>query len=109
MGAASSTLAYLDLAAKVVFVTSAAAAFTSWAEFSDSSRKVERYNRAIRSLKKLRAFWDVLSDVEKAATENITTLVLTSESIMSDERSAWQSTANRFSQPRSDASGDCNP
>eukprot|EP00931_Biecheleriopsis_adriatica_P103569 TRINITY_DN78381_c0_g1_i1.p1 TRINITY_DN78381_c0_g1~~TRINITY_DN78381_c0_g1_i1.p1 ORF type:complete len:952 (-),score=156.32 TRINITY_DN78381_c0_g1_i1:26-2881(-) len=102
LGAVSSTLAYLDFSSQVVFVTSAAAAFTGWAEFSDNSRKIERYTRAIRALKKLRAFWDVLSDVERAGTDNIALLIRTCESIVADERSAWQSTANRLAQSRVD-------
>ena len=35
-------------------------------------------------------------DVEKAGAENISTLIETGESIIADERQAWQSTANRL-------------
>ena len=47
-------------------------------------------------MKKLLSWWDVLTDVERAGTDNIATLIETGESIIADERLAWQSTANRL-------------
>jgi hypothetical protein len=38
----------------------AAAAVTTWIEFSDVVRKVERYSNAVNSLKQLMAWWKVL-------------------------------------------------
>ena len=68
----------------------------SWSEFSETERKIERYTRAVRSIKKVLSWWDVLTDVEKAGADNIATLIETGESIIADERQAWQSTANRL-------------
>ena len=50
----------------------------------------------MRSVKKVLSWWDVLTDVEKAGADNIATLIETGESIIADERQAWQSTANRL-------------
>ena len=80
----------------MICVTVLAGSLISWSEFSETGRKIERYSRAIRSLKKVLSWWDVLTDVEKAGTENIQTLIDTGESIISDERQAWQATANRL-------------
>eukprot|EP00964_Phaeocystis_antarctica_P124116 scaffold87806_cov63-Phaeocystis_antarctica.AAC.5 len=84
----------------VIGVTSLAGAVVSWSEFSETERKIERYTRAVRSIKKVLSWWDVLTDVEKAGADNITTLIETGESIIADERQAWQSTANRLAAAR---------
>ena len=94
--ASSAVLSYLDLASWVIGVTSLAGAVVSWSEFSETERKIERYTRAVRSVKKVLSWWDVLTDVEKAGAGNIATLIETGESIIADERQAWQSTANRL-------------
>ncbi len=78
-------------------VTSLAGAIISWTEFSEIGKKIERYSRAVRSLKKLLAWWDVLTDVERSGTDNISSLIETAESIIADERQAWQATSNRLS------------
>jgi len=44
----------------------------------------------------LLSWWDVLTDVEKAGTDAISKLIETGESIIADERQAWQATANRL-------------
>ena len=98
--ASSAVLSYLDLASWVIGVTSLAGAVVSWSEFSETARKIERYTRAVRSIKKVLSWWDVLTDVEKAGADNITTLIETGESIIADERQAWQSTANRLAAAR---------
>jgi hypothetical protein len=92
----SSILAYLDRASFVVCATSLSGAVVSWSEYSEMARKIERYTRAVRALKKLQSWWEVLTDVEKAGTENISLLIETCEDIIADERLAWQSTANRL-------------
>jgi hypothetical protein len=94
--AASSALAYLESAEYVIMITSLAGAVISWSEFSETGKKIERYTRAVRGLKMLLAWWDVLTDVEKAGTDNISKLIETSEAIIADERQAWQATANRL-------------
>jgi hypothetical protein len=96
--ASGALLAYLSLTIGVVIVIIICSALISCAtEFSDISKKVERYTRAVRSMKKLLSWWDVLTDVERAGIDNISTLIETGESIISDERQAWNSTANRLS------------
>ena len=94
--AASAVLAHLELSSFLIGVTAFAGSVISWSEFSETGRKIERYTRAVRSLKKLLSWWDILTDVERAGTDNISTLIETGESIIADERQAWQSTANRL-------------
>merc|ERR1712113_754715 len=91
---AAAVLAYLDLAPLVLGATALSGAVLSWSEFSEIVRKIERYTRAVRALKKLCSWWHVLTDVERSGTENISLLVDTCEAIIADERLAWQSTAN---------------
>ena len=85
----------------VVVVTSAAGAVTSWQEFADASRKTERYTRAVFRLKNLLSWWKALTEVEKASKTTISKLIHTAESIISDERVAWVSTADK-DDPRKD-------
>lgn len=94
--AASTVLSYLEMSNYVVVVTALAGTIISWSEFSETARKIERYARAIRSLKMLLTWWDVLTDVEKAGAEAIAKLIETGEAIIADERQAWQATANRL-------------
>ena len=78
-------------------ITSAAAAITSWTEFADTGRKVERYTRAVVELENLVSSWKNLTEVEKASPAMIHDVVITGESIISDERVAWVSTAQKSS------------
>merc|ERR1719191_2419450 len=96
----SAVLAYLDLAFIVIGVTALSGAFVSWSEFSEAVRKIERYTGALRGLKNMHSWWDVLTDVEKSGTENITYLVNASEAIISNERAAWVSTARKSASKR---------
>ena len=69
--ASGSIIAYLanegDLSPRwAVVVTAAAAAFTSWMEFADIGRKVERYTRAVVDIQNLLSSWKSLSDVERS-------------------------------------------
>ena len=89
---ATSVLARYEMGAWVVLVTSGIAAVTSWVEFTEVTLKIQRYSRATRSFKKLLNWWDSLDEVEKASTETISTLILRSEAIIADERTAWMST-----------------
>ena len=70
---------------------------TSWAEYSDVPRKTERYTRAIIELENVLSEWNAMSEVEKASTSSISHLVHSAESLISDERVAWLSTANKDS------------
>ena len=74
--------------------TAAATVATSWAEFSEDSRKVERYSSAVSSLKMILSWWNSLGEVQKASREAISRLVLDAEAVISEEQSSWTSTAN---------------
>lgn len=91
---AVATLSHLQFDRWVILVTSAASLIVSWTEFADLAHKGERYTLAAQSLKKLLSWWNALSEVEKASKEMITRLIDASESTISDERSAWLSTAS---------------
>jgi len=95
LGASTAVLSRYSLVSWVVAVASLSSAVTSWIEFCDTARKVERYTRAITSLQKLLSWWKSLTEVERASTENISMLVVTSESIIAQERLAWVSTARK--------------
>ena len=56
-GCVAAVLAYTGDTAWAVVLTTVAAAITSWSEFSDVSRKTERYNRALVELANLRSGW----------------------------------------------------
>ena len=92
---ASTLLARYNLALWVVAVTSGAAALTSWQEYSDVTRKTERYTRAAFELQNLLSWWKSLSEVEKASKSTIANLIHSGEGIISEERLAWMSTANQ--------------
>ena len=96
-GAAASVLAYVQLTVWAVVVTAAATAITSWAEYSDVSRKTERYTRASIELENVLSEWNAMSEVEKASTLSISHLVRSAEALISEERAAWVSTANKDS------------
>eukprot|EP00802_Teleaulax_amphioxeia_P004721 Tamp_04725.p1 GENE.Tamp_04725~~Tamp_04725.p1 ORF type:complete len:860 (-),score=122.47 Tamp_04725:284-2863(-) len=87
---AASALAYLKLADFVVVVSAGGAAVTSYLEFADTQRKIERYTRAVRSLQKTLNWWTTLDSVERAGAAATTTLLTTGETIISEERLAWQ-------------------
>ena len=84
-GVAASVLARYDMLTFVVAVTAASSVTTSWAEFGDASRKVERYSSAVVALRSLLSWWDSLGEVQKASRESIAQLVQGAESIISQE------------------------
>jgi len=88
-------LARYELLSFVVVLTSAACALTTCIGFSDITRKVERYSNAVNSFKKPLGLWKVQSQVPKGSKDTITTLITSSESMLSDERLAWMSTAKK--------------
>lgn len=100
------TLAYLRLDRWVISITTAASLVVSWSEFVDLARKAERYTLAVQGLKNLLSWWSTLSEVEKASKEMIARLIEAGESIISDERNAWLSTASDSS--RTPAAGQSN-
>ena len=79
----------------VMVATAAATIVTSWSEFSEDARKVERYSSAVNALKNLLAWWMSLGEVEKASRESIAHLVLEAEAIISQEQRSWTSTASK--------------
>ena len=95
-GSGGAVLSYFRLTAYVIAITSFASAVVSWSEFSETGRKLERYSSAVRSLKKVVAWWQTLTDVERAGADNISMLVTMAEDIIADERQAWKSTASRL-------------
>jgi len=95
LGVAASVLANMRVSLGVNIVTSLGAVITSWNEFADSFRKVERYSRTVVSLEKLLAWWDSLSGVEKVSRQNISQLILASESIIAEEQLAWYSASQK--------------
>ena len=107
--ASGALLAYLNQTIGVIIVIIICGALISWSEFSDISKKVERYTRAVRSIKNLLSWWDVLTDVERAGIDNISTLIETGESIISDERQSWNSTAKRLSLAAKQHGGQVDP
>ena len=90
----ASVLAYYELTSWVVLVTALSAAVTSWAEFSETARKTQRYTRAVTSLEVLLSWWASLT-VEQSSKAAIANLINTSEQIITEEQMAWTSTAKR--------------
>jgi len=102
---ASAVSAY-GLSVWALVIASAAAALTSWTEFADTGRKVERYTRAVVELENLVSHWKSLTEVEKASPITIYNVVITGESIISDERVAWVSTAQKSPNEKDDGGDD---
>lgn len=107
--ASGALLAYLNQTIGVIIVIIICSALLSCSEFSDITKKIERYTRAVRSIKNLLSWWDVLTDVERAGIDNISTLIETGESIISDERQSWNSTAKRLSLAAKQHGGQVDP
>jgi len=89
---AASICSRYELPATVTVVVALTGVITSWVEFSDSDRKVERYSGAARQLRKLRLWWQHLDELERMTHSNISKLIETAEATISEERSAWIST-----------------
>ena len=87
---ASSALSYTGTSSHYVAVSSGtAAAVTSWVSYSDLLRKIELYNKTVRSINELIWYWKSLDDVERANIETITKLIETGEAILASERQTW--------------------
>ena len=54
-----------------------------------------RYSRAITAIKDLLTEWESISPVQKASPDDIARLVVGGETILNDERLAWQRTGLR--------------
>jgi len=108
LSAAASALSAYNEPVWALVVTTAAACFTSWSEFSDIASKTQRYTQAIVQLVNLLSFWKSLPEVDRASVNTIKHLVQRGEGIISDERVAWVSTANKHGvkeDPNSNGSG----
>ena len=103
--AASAVSAY-GLSVWALVIAAAVSMLTSWTEFADTGRKVERYTKAVVELKNLVSYWKRLTEVEKASPATIYNVVITGESIISDERVAWVSTAQKSSTNKNGEQGD---
>lgn len=92
--AASAVSAY-GLSVWALVIAAAVSMLTSWSEFVDTGRKVERYTKAVVDLKNLTSYWKHLTYFEKASPVTIRDVVMAGESTISDERVAWLSTAQK--------------
>jgi len=89
LSVSASALSYFGFANYVVISTSACTAITSYLEYADTQRKVERYSSAVNSIIKLLNWWATIDPVEQAGAQAIGQLVLGSESVIAEERLAW--------------------
>ena len=105
LGVAFSLLASFEISPGVSSVAALATAVTSWIEFSDAFRKVERYSSVVISLEKLRTWWNSLSAVEKVSRDNIARLVQSTEGIISQEQLAWYTTPSKSADKDDSKSG----
>lgn len=87
---AASMLSFFGFPNIVVVVTAGGASITSYLEFADTQRKIERYTRAVRSIKKILNWWSTLDSVERAGASATSNLLTTGEAIIAEERLAWQ-------------------
>jgi len=87
---AASMLSFFGHPNIVVVVTAGGASITSYLEFADTQRKIERYTRAVRSIKKILNWWSTLDSVERAGASATSNLLTTGEAIIAEERLAWQ-------------------
>jgi hypothetical protein len=101
LGIAATVLAKYEQPLFITIVSGAAVSLVSWAEFSEAPSKVERYTKSITSLKNLLCWWDSLGDVQKATKDAIGKLVITSETIISEEQLAWTSSSSKQGGPDS--------
>ena len=102
---ASAVSAY-GLSVWALVIAAAVSMLTSWTEFADTGRKVERYTKAVVELKNLVSYWKRLTEVEKASPVTIYHVVITGESIISEERVAWVSTAQKSSSQKAQSDED---
>jgi hypothetical protein len=89
LAGSASALSYFGYANFVVVVTSAGTAITSYLEYSNTQRKLERYTIAVNSIIKLINWWSTIDSVERAGAPAISKLVVGGEAIIGEERLAW--------------------
>lgn len=86
---------YLNMQAAVTVAAVVVGTISSWVEFSDYTKKLERYTSATQELKNVLTWWSSLSDVEQASRESITDLVVNTEGAISSEYTAWSSAGKK--------------
>eukprot|EP00928_Gymnodinium_smaydae_P049379 TRINITY_DN33124_c0_g1_i1.p1 TRINITY_DN33124_c0_g1~~TRINITY_DN33124_c0_g1_i1.p1 ORF type:complete len:935 (+),score=59.82 TRINITY_DN33124_c0_g1_i1:99-2903(+) len=87
----ASVFAYFRLSSYVPIVTALLGAVSSWIHFIDYDRKLTRYTDTVHTLKNLHDWWMSLTGVEQASMNNVRSLVLSTESAIMEECSAWAS------------------
>jgi hypothetical protein len=90
---AASVLARYSMLHIVTCVAAFGSMVTSYDEYLDTSRKIERYNRAISKIKNLLSWWESLGSIDKVSRSATLHLIKTGEEIFGEERLAWQSTS----------------
>merc|ERR1712187_1070101 len=76
-GMLSAFLTRYGLLEWVACVVAFSSSVRSWVEFSDDAAKLQRYTNVVKQLKLNLNWWKGMTDVEKASTELIARLVLT--------------------------------
>lgn len=97
----SAVLAYSSETSYVILVSAVSSSICSWVQFRGLDRKIDRYNCAVRQIKNLTAWWDSLSDAEKASPVNISDLVLQGEANISNENATWNSSKSLLAKSNS--------
>ncbi len=86
-------MALLNVPGWVVIISAVSAALTAWLEFQGTSKKVVRYGESISQLNQVIMWWDSLTPVDQASTDNVNNLVTTCENIIQGELRSWMSTS----------------
>jgi hypothetical protein len=89
----TSSFAMWDLVPWTAAASVIIAAVAAHAEFHDTDSKIKRYSTAIHSLENLVNWWDTLLSIDKSSVENIDRLIMTGESIISNDYSSWGATS----------------
>lgn len=94
---AAAILSRYEYVQYVTIVAACSSAVSTLAEFQDSTRKLERYSRAIAALENLLTWWESKKPIEQSSRANVSHLISEGEAIIANERLAWVSTAMKGS------------
>ena len=92
---ASSVLSRYALLLLVTIVAAFGSMVTAYDEYLDTTRKIERYNRAIAKINNLLTWWESLGSIDKVARSSVAHLINEGEEVISEERLAWSSTSSK--------------